>query len=304
MQREFTQRLTRPFRRPVALGLVMVAVLSGLLLSACNGTGSIIRIGDGPLGTVVLERLGTRGTTARFSGPPSIFQASHPAEISPAQTAQLLAGLLISGVERAKPVDGQGGYPLFSHEEIAFLAPLISKALREAEPNQRVKFLVKDDGVVTDGTLYLYRNVFRVTVAHYRTQPAQADARLRSYGLAFRPEEAVVEADAPQSWMIIEPEQPRIAIAVKALTQLAAAPQPVEPVSGGEDRPAKPSPASDQSRLQQELQATKDLIVKQAEELQRVKVELESMRRQLAEKESGVSKPKPKTSPRKPTPQP
>ncbi len=306
MQREFTQRLTRPFRRPVALGLVMVAVLSGLLLSACNGTGSIIRIGDGPLGTVVLERLGTRGTTARFSGPPSIFQASHPAEISPAQTAQLLAGLLISGVERAKPVDGQGGYPLFSHEEIAFLAPLISKALREAEPNQRVKFLVKDDGMVTDGTLYLYRNVFRVTVAHYRTQPGQADARLRSYGLAFRPEEAMVEADAPQSWMIIEPEQPRIAIAVKGLTQLppAAAPQPVEPGSVGEARPAKPSPVPDQSRLQQELQATKDLVVKQAEELQRVKEELESVRRQLAEKESGLAKPKPKTSPRKPTPQP
>ena len=209
-------------------------------------------------------------------------------------------------MRRAKPVDGQGGYPLFSHEEVAFLAPLISKALTEAEPNQRVKFLVKDDGVVTDGTLYLYRNVFRVTVAHYRTQPGQADARLPSYGLAFRPEEAMVQADAPQSWMIIEPEQPRIAIAVKALTQLppAAALQSVEPVGVGEVRPAKPSTAPDSSRLQQELQATKDLVVKQAEELQRVKEELESVRRQLAEKESGVVKPKPKSSPRIPPLQP
>jgi hypothetical protein len=62
--------------------------------------------------------------------------------------------LLISGVERAKTTDVQGRYPLFSHEEIAFLAPLISKTLTEAEPNQRVKFLVKDDGMVTGGSLY------------------------------------------------------------------------------------------------------------------------------------------------------
>ena len=307
MQCEFTQRHTRTGGQPVAFGSVLAVILSGLLLSACSGTGSLIRIGDGPLGTVALERLGSRGTTARFSGPPSIFQASHPAEIPPAQTAQLLAGLLISGIERAKPTDGQGGgYPFFSHEEVSFLAPLISKALTEAEPNQRVKFAVKDDGMVTDGTLYLYRDVFRVTVAHYRTQPGQADTRLQSYRLAFRPQEAMVEADVPQSWMIIEPEQPRIAIAVTALTQLppVAAPQPVEPASVGEARPAKPSPAPDQSRLQQELQATKDLVVKQAEELQRVKEELESTRRQLAEKESAVAKPRPKPNPRKPQLQP
>ena len=306
MQLGFIPRRGVSFWHPAAFESIFAVILSGLLLSTCSGTSTIIRIGDGPLGSVVLERLGVRGTTARFSGPVNIFQASHPAEIPPEQTAQLLAGLLISGIERTKPMEGQGGYPLFSHEEIAFLAPLISKALTEAEPNQRVKFLVKDDGVVTDGTLYLYHNVVRVTVAHYRTQPGQADTRLWSYSLAFRPEEAMVQADAPQSWMIIEPDQPRIAIAVKALTQLspAAAPQQAGPVSVGETRFAKPAPAPDQARLQQELQATKDLVVKQAEELQRVKEELESTRRQLAEKESGVAKPRPKASPRKPQSQP
>ncbi len=203
-------------------------------------------------------------------------------------------------------MDGKGEYPLFSPEEVAFLAPLISKALSEAEPNQRVKFFVKDDGLVTDGTLYLYRNVSRVTLAHYRTQPGQADTRLQPYRLVFRPGEAVVEADAPQSWMIIEPEQPRIAIAVPALTRLSrpADLQPVEPASIGEARPVTPSSAPDQRRLQQELQATKDLVVKQAEELQRLKEELELTRRQLAEKESGAAKPRPKSSPRKPQPQP
>lgn len=148
--------------------------------------------------------------------------------------------------------------------------------------------------------------MFQITLAHYRSQPGQVDARLGSFRLAIHPEEAKVAADAPQSWMIIDPAQPRIAIAVKALTQLslAAAPQAVEASSVQEARLAKPSAAPDQARLQQELQATKDLVVKQAEKLQRVKEELESTRRQLAEKESGAGKPKPKRSPRNSQPQP
>ena len=53
--------------------------------------------------------------------------------------------------------------------------------------------------------------------------------------------------------------------------------------------------------MQQELQSTKDVVVKQAEELQKLKAELESVRRQLAEKDVAASKPKPKAAPRKPT---
>jgi hypothetical protein len=46
------------------------------------------------------------------------------------------------------------------------------------------------------------------------------------------------------------------------------------------------------------------LVVKQAEELQKVKEELESVRRQLAEKDAAAVKAKPKTVPRKPVIQP
>lgn len=282
---------------------VIGALLSWLFLSACNGTGHLVRIGDGPLGTVSLERLGTRGTTARYSGPPASFQASHPAEIQSAQLTLLLSGLHISGIERATPTAGAAGYPLFSSDEVAFLAPFISKALAEAEQNQRVKFSVKDDGFITDGTLYVYRNLFRVSLSHYRTKPGQTDGQLAAYTLAFRPGEAVVHTDTPQSWMIIEPDQPRIAVSVNALNQLPppTSAQPAEPIAAGTASGTLPTPMPDQSRLQQELQATKDLVVKQAEELQRVKAELESMRQQqLAEKESASSKSKSKVAPRKP----
>ena len=282
---------------------VIGALLSWLFLSACNGTSHLVRIGDGPLGAVSLERLDTRGTTARYSGPSGSFQASHPAEIQSAQVTLLLSGLHISGIERATPTDGVTGYPLFSHDEVVFLAPFISKALAEAEQNQRVKFSVKDDGVITDGTLYVYRNLFRVSLSHYRTKPGQTDGQLASYTLAFRPGEAVVHTDTPQSWMIIEPDQPRIAVSMNALKQLPppTAAQTAEPIAAGTASKTLPTPMPDQSRLQQELQATKDLVVKQAEELQRVKAELESMRQQqLAEKESASSKSKSKVAPRKP----
>jgi septal ring factor EnvC (AmiA/AmiB activator) len=123
--------------------------------------------------------------------------------------------------------------------------------------------------------------------------------------LSFTPSEAIVRDDVPQSWMIIEPEQPRVAVSLDALNQLP----PTVPASTMnkpvvEVTPIQASPASEQTSVQQELQATKDVVVKQAQELQQLKAELESLRRQLAEKESAASKAKPKTSPRKPAPTP
>ena len=103
--------------------------------------------------------------------------------------------------------------------------------------------------------------------------------------------------------MIIEPEQPRVAVSTDALNQLSAMP-PVPADNKPVIEPAPASLASQQSRLQQELQSTKDIVVKQADELQKLKAELESVRRQLAEKESATSKAKPKTAPRKPMPTP
>lgn len=307
MQRTRTPIRSQPERRPISLIWVIGALLSWLLLPACTGTGNLVKIGDGPLGAVSLERLATRGTTALYSGPPASFQASHPVEIQSAQVTRLLSGLHISGIERATPTDDAAGYPLFSHDEVEFLVPFISKALAEAEQNQRVKFSVKDDGVITDGTLYVYRDLFRVSLSHYRAKPGQTDGRLASYTLAFRPGEAVVHTDTPQSWMIIEPEQPRIAVSLNTLNQLPppTVAQPTKPIAAGAAPGTVSPPIPDQNRLQQELQATKDLVVKQAEELQRVKAELESMRQQqLADKELAAPKAKQKVMPRKPAPSP
>lgn len=267
-----------------------------LLVSACSSGAALTKIGEGPLGTVSLERLSSKGTTARYSGPVNSFQASHPAEVSAAQTAAFLAGLQLAGAEPNGNKDARGVYPLFSHEETDFLAPLISKALAEAAPDQRVRFAVKDDGLTTDGTLYVYQNLFRFALAHYRTVPGRTDAKLGAYTLLFKPDQAVVRTDAPQSWMIIEPEQPRIAVSTESLRGLPqAAASPVPQPAGA----ALVNAAVEQIRLEQELQSTKDLVVKQVEELQRLRDELDQLKKQQSEKNAPPAKAKPKTTPKK-----
>jgi hypothetical protein len=298
------QTLSAP-AQPLRLWKAWLALLPCLLLIACSATAPLTSIGEGPLGTVALERLASRGTTAKYGSPQSSFQASHPATISASPVSRLLSGLSIAGVDRPGAAPRQERYPLFSQEETEFLTPLIVRAFSQAQPDQRVRFTLQDDGLITQGTLYLHRTTLRVSLSHYRASKGQHETRPAALTLSFTPSEAIVRDDVPQSWMIIEPEQPRVAVSLDALNQLP----PTVPASTMnkpvvEVTPIQASPASEQTSVQQELQATKDVVVKQAQELQQLKAELESLRRQLAEKESAASKAKPKTSPRKPAPTP
>jgi hypothetical protein len=230
------------------------------------------------------------------------FQASHPASLPMSLISQVLDGLSVSGVDRPGRTAEATTYPLLSPEEVEFLAPLIIRAFSQAQPDQRVLFSVQDDGLRTEGSLYLHKTTLRLILSRYRSSVAQADAWPPSLTLSFRPAQALVQTDTPQSWMNIEPEQPRVAIAIDALSQPAGhMPTPKPSVLAERSTSAPPT---DQRRLEQELQATKDLVVKQAEELQKLKEELESVRRQLGEKEAGAVKPKPKPFPRKPSTQP
>ncbi len=72
--------------------------------------------------------------------------------------------------------------------------------------------------------------------------------------------------------MIIEPEQPRIAVNYEVLRDVPSAiPMRAAQPAGA----AQVNAAVEQIRMEQELQSTKDLVVKQAEELQRLKEEIE-----------------------------
>lgn len=272
-----------------------------LLLYACSLGTNLTPVGQGPLGSVALERQATRGTTAKY-GTSQTFQASHPAHLTASLTGRLLTGLSVSGLNRPGSSMAQESYPLFSHEEVEFLAPLIVTALAQAQPDQQVRFTMQDDGLTTQGALYVYKTTLRVILSRYRSTAADGQTRPETLRLSFTPSQALVPSDAPQSWMIVEPERPRIAVSLEALSQLPP-PSPVaaDHNSTAEAASTQTSPAVEQRRMQQELQSTKDVVVKQAEELQKLKVELESVRRQLAEKDAAASKAKPKAAPRKPT---
>lgn len=280
-------------------------ILISLLMSACSALSNLTPVGEGPLGTVALERLANRGTTAKYRSALNSFHASHPAILSAPLVSRVLDGLSVSGIDRPGRSTAQETYPLLTHEEVEFLAPLIVSALAQAQPDQRVRFAAQDDGLTTQGTLYLHKTTLRLSLSHYRASTAQTDARPPSLTLSFSPAQALVQADTPQSWMIIEPEQPRVAIAIDALSQSATAATPTaDHASPMAAEPAQSAPVTEQARLQQELQSTRDLVVKQAKELQRLKEELESVRRHMVENESASSKAKPKAAPRKPSAMP
>ncbi|MEK6803593.1 MAG: hypothetical protein AABZ34_13135 [Nitrospirota bacterium] len=91
----------------------------------------------------------------------------------------------------------QESYPLFSHEEVEFLAPLIVTALAQAQPDQRVRFTMQDDGLTTQGTLYVYKAMLRVSLSHYRSSPGEGEARPPALALSFHPSQALVRSAPP-----------------------------------------------------------------------------------------------------------
>ena len=186
------QPMMSPAEPRRTLGKSWLMVFPCLLLVACTATSPLIPVGEGPVGTVALERLISRGTTARYGSPQSAFQASHPATVSAAVVSRLLSGLSISGLDRPGGALKQERFPLFSQEETEFLTPLIVRALSQAGPDQRVRFTLQDDGLLTEGTLYLHKTTLRVSLSHYRASQGQSDTRPAALTLSFTPSDALV----------------------------------------------------------------------------------------------------------------
>jgi hypothetical protein len=90
-------------------------------------------------------------------------------------------------------------YPLFSHEEVEFLAPLIVTALAQAQPDQQVRFTMQDDGLTTQGALYVYKTTLRVILSRYRSTTRMDKPDPRRSGSPSRP---------PKPWYQATPRNP------------------------------------------------------------------------------------------------
>jgi hypothetical protein len=123
--------------------------------------------------------------------PDQSIQATHPVNLEPALLAQLLTGLEIhdEGLGRyhikgiqSLIVGKASTYPLFSEDEIKFLAPLLAEGLRTATANQSVEYRVvttlegsnrfqSPTTETTAGSLYAYGRQLYVILSQYRYNP-------------------------------------------------------------------------------------------------------------------------------------
>ena len=161
-----------------------VLALLCLVGTACGTTAPTGKIlFDDPRGTVSLQTI-----------PDHSIHATHPINLEPALLAQVLKGIhvqdqgdrmfqrLLSGP--SSPV------PVFSDDQIQFLAPLLAEGLRTASPDQQIEYRVQTtyEGSVlessytetTAGSLYAYGRQLFVTLSQYRYSKIRTNINMRN----------------------------------------------------------------------------------------------------------------------------
>ena len=278
--------------RPAGYPSIAAILIAALLCASCGAFSGQTLMTDGPEGAVYLQQLSNRGATARYSGPLKSFKASHPIDLAPDTLAKTFAGLYIGilASDESRTSRGIKPTPVFSAQQVAFLAPAVAAALKRAQPDQRIKFQVGSGNDVTDGTLYVDGPVLHVAFSHYHSPADRRDKQLSIYALSFEPGYLQLPSTTPQTWMEIEPDQPRVALAYEPLAKLPAilplAPALPEATSATAPQSADTTPAS------------KAVVDKQAKELEAMRAELEALKKQLAGQEpNSKSKAKPNVTP-------
>lgn len=277
-----------------------VPVIACVLQMACAPALEQTLVGEGPKGAVYLERLPSRGATAKFSGPIGAFQATHPIALPPDLLARALTGLWIgpgqSAVHGAHPLPT----PLVTDEDAAFLAPLIAAALSRAAPNQRVRFSVlSETGGLVQGTVFADHTLLHVTLSRYEPRNAEPPVALDRMELSSIHHSAQRRDNVPQSWMLQESGLPSISLDYEVLKNLPD-PQP-SAQAAHPPLPAAEPPATGDAVApgRAEMESLKDLLTRQAEEIRKLKEEIDALRRQtpaghaLPPKQAGKKKPAP-----------
>jgi hypothetical protein len=164
------------YSRVLLLALLCVAG------TACSTTA--------PTETILFEDARGSVSVQTISNP--LVQASHPIRLEPTLLAQLLKGLKIhdDGIGPHRLATGFAGqpstHPLFSEDQIQFLAPLLAEGLRTATPNQAIEYRVvtTHEGSnrfqsatteTTAGSLYAYGRELYVILSQYRYNPLRTN---------------------------------------------------------------------------------------------------------------------------------
>jgi len=296
------------------LFLLTLLCVAGTACSTTAPTGKVLF--DDPRGTVALQVISD----------PSI-QASHPINLEPSLLAQLLTGLEIheGGIGPHRRVEsgfaGQPStYPLFSKDQIQFLAPLLAEGLRTATPNQSIEYRVvtTHEGSnrfqsatteTTAGSLYADGRQLYVILSQYRYDPIRtneniADLSNRSHALdysgltnrtlLFTPE-AALRADSPNPPTMEKSTDRFVAVDYQLLDQARralATKRKAGPQVGGGTATVGESQEGTQA-AEADARSREAL----AQEVETLKQEVESMKKNLGSQNPGQDSPTQKAAP-------
>jgi hypothetical protein len=287
-----------------------------LLFSGCAWLSGDVLIHQSPQGSVFLERVIARGSTAMYRPASKSFEATHPARVDPDVIARVLRGVHVqdqAGKRLTSSSSLPQTVPAFTEEDVAFLAPLLSTALSQAAPDQRVRFHVihssSSGDETTDGTLYVNRPLLHLALTHIRQNPERSDeAALDQQAILFSPDAARRPDAEVHSPSLFGKAQPAIlAIDYQLLSKLPA-PQAIAPSSPTthaetaqeETRGSTPAPLSastnqtrtvtGDSRTLEELRTVKEHALKKDIENEALKEEVRALRQQLADQEAELNR--------------
>jgi hypothetical protein len=293
------------------LNSILLALLC-FICTACGTTGQTGKVlFDDPRGTVSLQTISDQS-----------IHANHPINLEPTLLAQVLRGMEVQDQERGlqKLFGGAPApIPVFSDDEIQFLAPLLAEALRTAVPNQRIEYRVQAtlegsllESAVTEttaGSLYAYGRSLYMTLSQYRYAPARTNLHandgayrmnrpdasgLQSRILLFTPSSAQrSDAFNPQGggkstdrFLAVDYQLLQQTPPAAATTGQTAPQTGTSPMSGS---PAGTSASEAQTHKTEAL----------AQEVEALRKELQSVQQQLGNQPTTPDSPKKKITPQK-----
>ena len=299
--------------RKLSHGCSFLLVLLCLVGTACGITGPTGKIiFDDPRGTVSLQTLSDRS-----------IQANHPINLDPNLLAQLLRGIEIQEQEHGLQkliTSSSAPVPVFSDDQIRFLAPLLAEGLRTATADQRIEYRVNathkgsalesSTTETTAGSLYAYGRQMYVILSQYnynqmrenmnandmsnRYRSRQTDSSgLEDHILLFTPRAAQRSDsfDPPAGWkstdrflavdyQLLQQASPAVATTDQTAPQMERA-APIH------ESPARTSTSETPSHSTEAL----------AQEVETLRKQLESVQKQLDSQTTSQDSKKQKTAP-------
>ena len=161
--------------------LLLVALLC-VASTACGTTAQSDKVlFEDPRGTVSLQTISDQS-----------IQASHPITLEPALIARVLSGMQVQQYLQfyQQTMTGEAIIPVFSPEDVQFLAPQIAKALTTAATGEAVAFQITSPRPgtgslvymeTTAGSLYAYDQSLYVTLSQYRYDPMLTNMHYAAY---------------------------------------------------------------------------------------------------------------------------